>query len=118
MSGLREHAPAVVVFSIEFYLLPAPHVIVASLADTYPVLLQAGLYTFTEALIDRHTGGAFSFFPDVIIHSWNYHDCLGGSDWRPSRVPDVTKWPEITPRAPLLWFRRHLLRALRWARRQ
>jgi NitT/TauT family transport system permease protein len=65
MSGLREHVPAVLVFvlgivlweaavvafSIEFYLLPAPHVIVATLADTYPVLLQAGLYTFTEALI-------------------------------------------------------------------
>ncbi len=64
MRGLREHAPALVVFalgiaawealvfalSIEFYLLPAPHVILASLAENWPVLVEAGLYTFTEAL--------------------------------------------------------------------
>jgi len=37
-------------FSIEFYLLPAPHVIAATLRQTYPVLLEAGLYTFGEAL--------------------------------------------------------------------
>src|SRR5262249_43048387 len=37
-------------FSIEFYLLPAPHVIVASLYQSYPVLLEASLYTFGEAL--------------------------------------------------------------------
>jgi NitT/TauT family transport system permease protein len=37
-------------FSIQFYLLPAPHVIVATLGQTYPVLLEAGLYTFAEAL--------------------------------------------------------------------
>ena len=61
---MREHLPAVSVFvlglllweavvfafSIEFYLLPAPHAIVASLAQTYPVLIEAGLYTFGEAL--------------------------------------------------------------------
>jgi NitT/TauT family transport system permease protein len=62
---VREYAPAGVVFllgiaiweatvyafSIEFYLLPAPHVIVATLGQTYPVLVEAGLYTFTEAVI-------------------------------------------------------------------
>jgi NitT/TauT family transport system permease protein len=62
---LREYLPAALVFvlgialweaavfvlSIEFYLLPAPHVIVASLRESYPVLIEAGLYTFTEALI-------------------------------------------------------------------
>jgi NitT/TauT family transport system permease protein len=61
---VREYAPAALVlvagialweafvfaFSIEFYLLPAPHVIVQSFTETYPVLLEAGLYTFGEAL--------------------------------------------------------------------
>src|SRR5262245_19368534 len=61
---MREYLPALGVFvvgivlweavvfawSIEFYLLPAPHVILASLAQTYPVLLEASLYTFGEAL--------------------------------------------------------------------
>jgi NitT/TauT family transport system permease protein len=37
-------------FAIEFYLLPAPHVIVQSLRQSYPVLVEAGLYTFGEAL--------------------------------------------------------------------
>jgi NitT/TauT family transport system permease protein len=67
---LREYLPAAVVFAaglvvweaivfafgIEFYLLPAPHVIVLSLRETYPVLLEAGLYTFTEALIGYALG--------------------------------------------------------------
>jgi NitT/TauT family transport system permease protein len=65
VARVREYAPAAVVFvlgiamweatvyafSIEFYLLPAPHVIVASLGETYPVLVEAGLYTFTEAVL-------------------------------------------------------------------
>ena len=65
MTYLREYGPAALVlvagllaweavvylFSIEFYLLPAPHVIVQSLRDTYPVLVEAGLYTFTEAVV-------------------------------------------------------------------
>ena len=37
-------------FAIEFYLLPAPHVIVATLGQSYPVLVEAGLYTFGNAL--------------------------------------------------------------------
>src|SRR5262245_57509292 len=60
----REYAPAALVlvvgliaweavvylFSIQFYLLPAPHVIVQSLRETYPLLVEAGVYTFTEAV--------------------------------------------------------------------
>ncbi len=60
----REYLPAVGVFvlgialweafvfafAIEFYLLPAPHVIVATLRQSFPILLEAGLYTFGEAL--------------------------------------------------------------------
>src|SRR5262249_376668 len=61
---LRQYLPAAVVFvaaialweavvfafSIEFYLLPAPHVIVPNLLENYPVLIESGLYTLTEAL--------------------------------------------------------------------
>jgi len=67
---LREYLPAAVVFvaaialwegvvfafSIQFYLLPAPHVIVANLYQNYPVLIEAGLYTFTEALVGYALG--------------------------------------------------------------
>jgi NitT/TauT family transport system permease protein len=48
--GLALWEAVVFAWSIEFYLLPAPHVIVASLLQTYPVLLEASLYTFGEAL--------------------------------------------------------------------
>jgi NitT/TauT family transport system permease protein len=64
VGAVREYAPAALVFvlgialweavvaafSIEFYLLPAPHAIVTSVRENYPVLVEAGLYTFTEAL--------------------------------------------------------------------
>jgi NitT/TauT family transport system permease protein len=64
VSRVREYLPAALVllvvlalwegvvfaFSIEFYLLPAPHTILASLWETYPVLVEAGLYTGSEAL--------------------------------------------------------------------
>src|SRR5262245_7245245 len=50
-AGLLVWEAAVYVFSIQFYLLPAPHVIVQSLGETYPLLVEAGLYTFTEAVI-------------------------------------------------------------------
>jgi NitT/TauT family transport system permease protein len=70
MERMREYAPAALVlvgalllweavvfaFSIEFYLLPAPHVIVQSLQETYPFLVQAGLYTFTEAVLGYALG--------------------------------------------------------------
>jgi NitT/TauT family transport system permease protein len=54
--GLALWEAAVFAFSIEFYLLPAPHVVVVSLRESYPVLLEAGLYTFTEALIGYALG--------------------------------------------------------------
>ena len=50
VAGLLLWEAVVYVFSIEFYLLPAPHVIVQSFRETYPFLLEAGLYTFTEAV--------------------------------------------------------------------
>src|SRR5262249_4746332 len=70
MARVREYGPAalglvaglllweavVFAFSIEFYLLPAPHVIVQSLRETYPVLVEAGLYTFTEAIVGYALG--------------------------------------------------------------
>ena len=51
VAGLLAWEAAVYLFAIQFYLLPAPHVIVQSLRDTYPVLVEAGLYTFTEAVL-------------------------------------------------------------------
>jgi NitT/TauT family transport system permease protein len=65
MGYVRDYAPPALVlvlglvlweaivfaFSIEFYLLPAPHVIVQNLRETYPLLVEAGLYTFTEAVL-------------------------------------------------------------------
>ena len=70
MRTIREYLPAalvlvlglvawealVFVFSIEFYLLPAPHVILANFRESYPILLEAGLYTFCEALIGYAVG--------------------------------------------------------------
>jgi len=54
--GLAVWEAVVFVFAIEFYLLPAPHVIVMSVRDSYPVLLEAGLYTFTEAVVGYALG--------------------------------------------------------------
>ena len=51
VTGLLLWEAIVYVFSIEFYLLPAPHVIVQSLRETYPFLVEAGLYTFIEAAV-------------------------------------------------------------------
>ncbi len=65
LGWFREYLPAVMVFAvaiaawealvwalhIQFYLLPAPHVIVASFRDNYPLLIETGLYTFREALL-------------------------------------------------------------------
>jgi NitT/TauT family transport system permease protein len=51
VAGLLVWEAAVYLFSIQFYLLPAPHVIVQSLRETYPLLVEAGLYTFTEAVV-------------------------------------------------------------------
>ena len=51
VAGLLAWEAVVYVFSIQFYLLPAPHVIVQSLRETYPLLVEAGIYTFTEAIV-------------------------------------------------------------------
>ena len=51
VAGLGLWEAAVYLFSIQFYLLPAPHVIVQSLRETYPLLVEAGIYTFTEAIV-------------------------------------------------------------------
>jgi NitT/TauT family transport system permease protein len=56
VAGVALWEAAVFAFSIDFYLLPAPHVIVASLRQTYPVLIEAGLYTFTEAVVGYAIG--------------------------------------------------------------
>ncbi|HWL86426.1 MAG TPA: ABC transporter permease [Polyangiaceae bacterium] len=61
---IREYLPAVLVFAlamaawealvwalhIQFYLLPAPHVIVEALYEHYPLIVEAALFTFQEAL--------------------------------------------------------------------
>jgi NitT/TauT family transport system permease protein len=49
IAGVALWEAVVFVFSIDFYLLPAPHVIFANLRENYALLLEAGLYTFTEA---------------------------------------------------------------------
>jgi NitT/TauT family transport system permease protein len=56
VAGIVLWEAAVFAFHIEFYLLPAPHVIVQSLRETWPVLLEAGLYTFSEALVGYALG--------------------------------------------------------------
>lgn len=67
---LREYLPAAVAFvaaialweafvigfKIQFYLLPAPHVIVQTFREQAPVLIEIGLYTFREALIGYALG--------------------------------------------------------------
>jgi NitT/TauT family transport system permease protein len=58
--GLLLWEAAVFAFSIQFYLLPAPHVIVATLRETYPVLLESALYTFREALAGYGLGCGFA----------------------------------------------------------
>ena len=55
-AGIALWEAVVFAFSIEFYLLPAPHVIVQSLRETYPTLVEAGRYTFTEAVIGYALG--------------------------------------------------------------
>lgn len=69
-NALREYLPAAVAFvaaialweaavygfKIQFYLLPAPHVIVQTFREQAPVLIEIGLYTFREALIGYALG--------------------------------------------------------------
>ena len=51
VAALGAWEAVVYLFSIQFYLLPAPHVIVQGLRESYPLLVEAGLYTFTEAAV-------------------------------------------------------------------
>ncbi|MGH2405240.1 MAG: ABC transporter permease [bacterium] len=67
---IREYLPAAVTFAvaialwelavfgfkIQFYLLPAPHVIVQTFREQAPVLIEIGLYTFREAAIGYAIG--------------------------------------------------------------
>ncbi len=69
-AALQEYLPAAVAFvaavglweaavygfKIQFYLLPAPHVIVQTFREQAPVLIEAGLYTFREALLGYALG--------------------------------------------------------------
>ena len=49
---------AVYGFKIQFYLLPAPHVIVQTFREQAAVLIESGLYTFREALLGYVLGCA------------------------------------------------------------
>ncbi len=67
---VQEYLPAVVVFitaialweafvfvfKIQFYLLPAPHVIIQTFRGQAPIIIEAGLYTFHEALVGYGVG--------------------------------------------------------------
>lgn len=55
---------------IQFYLLPAPHVIVTSLRETYPILIEVGLYTFGEALIGFVLGCGLGVLGAVAASRW------------------------------------------------
>ncbi len=52
----------VFVFKIQFYLLPAPHVIVQTFREQAPTIIEAGLYTFNEALIGYGLGCGLGVF--------------------------------------------------------
>ncbi len=83
-AALREYVPAAAVFvaaialweaavytfAIEFYLLPAPHVIVATLRESYPVLVEAGLYTFSEALAGYGIGCGLGVLAAIAASRW------------------------------------------------
>jgi NitT/TauT family transport system permease protein len=66
VAGLAVWEAIVGAFGIEFYLLPAPHVIVLNLRETYPVLLEAGLYTFTEAVVGYALGCGGGIFAAML----------------------------------------------------
>lgn len=88
----QEYLPAVVVFiaaialweafvlafNIQFYLLPAPHVIVQTFRENAAVLVEVGLYTFKEALagyalgcglgvLAAMTSSRFPAFADLVL---------------------------------------------------
>lgn len=81
---VREYAPAVAVFAmaigvwealvwvlhIQFYLLPAPHVIVRTLQENFPTLVEAGLYTFQEAVLGFIVGCSLGWMGAVAASRW------------------------------------------------
>lgn len=83
-SWAREHAPAAAVFvgaiaawellvhlaNIPFFLLPAPHVIAQSFARNYPLLLEAALYTFREALVGYGLGCTLGVAGALVASRW------------------------------------------------
>ena len=81
---LREYLPAAAVFviaiaawealvwglRIQFYLLPAPHVIVATFRENYPLLIEAGVYTFVEALWGFLVGCGLGVVGATVASNW------------------------------------------------
>jgi NitT/TauT family transport system permease protein len=55
----------VFVFKIQFYLLPAPHVIIETFRGQAAIIIEAGLYTFREALIGYGLGCGFGILAAV-----------------------------------------------------
>ncbi len=80
----QEYLPAVIVFlgaiaawealvwalRIQFYLLPAPHVIATTFRENYPLLVEAGLYTFREALVGFVVGCGLGLFGAMVASRW------------------------------------------------
>ncbi|WP_394826818.1 ABC transporter permease [Pendulispora albinea] len=80
----REHLPAIGVFvlaiaawemvvwalHIQFYLLPAPHVIVTTLKEHHELLLQAALFTFQEALMGFALGCGLGVLAAAAASRW------------------------------------------------
>lgn len=81
---VREYLPAVAVFAmaiaawealvwglrIQFYLLPAPHVIIATFRENYALLVEAGLYTFREGLLGFLLGCALGVIVAMAASRW------------------------------------------------
>ncbi len=85
LDRVGEYLPAVVVFAvalggwealvwalrIQFYLLPAPHVIVTTLRENYSLLIEAGLYTFREALLGFLVGCSLGWISATAASRWS-----------------------------------------------
>lgn len=83
-STLREYLPAIAVFvlaiaawealvwglRIQFYLLPAPHVILASFRENYAVLIEVGIYTFQEAVLGFVVGCGLGVLAATAASRW------------------------------------------------
>ncbi|WP_394833428.1 ABC transporter permease [Pendulispora rubella] len=81
---IREYLPAAFMFvlaiaawevlvwalHIQFYLLPAPHVIVETLGEHYPLLVEAGFFTFQEALMGFAVGCGLGVLAAGLASRW------------------------------------------------